>query len=78
MKAYHEELCRLSPMARESYGLEACWSEYVAGGAGRWLWFLPVLAAMCPPKMAQYFHDQVQAFVADHGITPENAPMPRV
>ena len=25
----------------------------------RWMWMLPVLATMCPPKMTQYFHDQV-------------------
>lgn len=48
------------------------------GGAGRWFWFLPILASMCPPKMTQYFHDQVLAFVRYHNIEPGTCPMPRV
>lgn len=78
VKAYHEDLCRLSPAALASYSLEQCWGEYVAGGLGRWIWFLPILDSMCPPKMTQYFNDQVQAFIVDHQVTADNSPMPRV
>jgi aminoglycoside phosphotransferase (APT) family kinase protein len=53
-------------------------AEYVQGGVGRWMWLLPVLCSMCPPAMVQYFVDQVAAFAADHGITADNIPMPRV
>jgi hypothetical protein len=27
--------------------------EYVRGGMGRWVWFLPLLVDICPPKVAQ-------------------------
>ena len=49
----------------------------VFGGAGKFFWFLPMLVTMCPPKMGQFFVDQVQHFVMTHGITAETAPMPR-
>lgn len=50
----------------EAYSFERCWADYVAGGMGRWLWFVPYLAGVCPPKVAQYFVDQLAAFVRDH------------
>ncbi len=61
-----------------SYSYEQCRADYVAGGVGRWLWFMPVLARMCPDKMTQYFHDQTLQFLLDHNVTPETVPMPRV
>jgi len=61
-----------------TYSYAQCKADYVAGGTGRWLWFVPVLATMCPDKMTQYFHDQTLQFLLDHGVTPENVPMPRV
>lgn len=78
VEAYYARLVTLNPSVADSMTLDDCVSEYVNGGAGRWFWFLPILAAMCPPKMVQYFHDQVLAFVNHHNITPETAPMPRV
>ena len=41
----------------KAFSYDACWSEYVAGGAGRWIWFVPVLAVMLAdnPKMGQFF-----------------------
>jgi len=61
-----------------TYSYAQCKEDFVAGGTGRWLWFMPVLDSMCPDKMTQYFHDQTAAFLKDHGVTPENVPMPRV
>eukprot|EP00039_Didymoeca_costata_P003080 m.65000 g.65000 ORF g.65000 m.65000 type:complete len:408 (+) comp11693_c0_seq1:108-1331(+) len=60
-----------------SFSFEECWEEYLQGGLGRWMWFVPVLISMCPPKMGQFFVDQVQAFINTHNFNPENIPMPR-
>ncbi len=78
VEGYYTRLVALNPKVAEGMTLDDCISEYVNGGAGRWFWFLPILATMCPPKMVQFFHDQVLAFVRDHNITPETVPMPRV
>mmetsp|Transcript_18116 Transcript_18116/g.39066 ORF Transcript_18116/g.39066 Transcript_18116/m.39066 type:complete len:281 (+) Transcript_18116:1-843(+) len=79
--AYHAELTtRLrerSVAEAESYTLDACWSEYVAGGAGRWAWFVPYLASAMP-ELGQFFHDQLAAFLHDHVQDASKAPMPRV
>mmetsp|Transcript_7323 Transcript_7323/g.15842 ORF Transcript_7323/g.15842 Transcript_7323/m.15842 type:complete len:387 (-) Transcript_7323:121-1281(-) len=72
---YHRELIALNPSI--SLTIDECWDEYIAGGLGRWLWFIPLLLDTCPPKMGQFFVDQVFAFVLSHHITPETAPMPR-
>jgi len=62
-----------------TYTFEACFAEYVMGGAGRWAWFVPVLIAMgLPAPMNQYFHDQLAAFLHDHLSDPADMPMPRV
>jgi hypothetical protein len=76
--AYYAQLCELAPAAAAELSAEACWAEYVAGGVGRWMWLLPLLADMCPAPMARYFHDQVAAFIKDHSVDPANVPMPRV
>ncbi len=78
VEGYYARLLALNPSVADSMTLDGCVAEYVSGGAGRWFWFLPILAAMCPPKMTQFFHDQVLAFVQYHNITPETSPMPRV
>ena len=59
-----------------AFTLEACWAEYVAGGVGRWVWFLPMFWQMTP--VAQFFHDQLAQFLKDHVADPANMPMPRV
>ncbi len=64
-----------SSRRRRSITREEVWAEYVAGGAGRWAWFIPVLGS---GAAAQYFHDQLAAFLRDHVPDPEAAPMPRV
>ena len=58
--------------------LEYIFEEYIQGGAGRWLWFVPYLVKVCPPAMGQYFHDQLAAFLYDHVPDATLAPMPRV
>jgi len=61
-----------------AFTFDACWAEYVAGGAGRWVWFVPVLVTMTPPPMGQFFADQLAAFLHDHVPNPLDSPMPRV
>eukprot|EP00747_Dinoflagellata_sp_TGD_P073398 gnl/TRDRNA2_/TRDRNA2_157880_c0_seq1.p1 gnl/TRDRNA2_/TRDRNA2_157880_c0~~gnl/TRDRNA2_/TRDRNA2_157880_c0_seq1.p1 ORF type:complete len:404 (+),score=88.79 gnl/TRDRNA2_/TRDRNA2_157880_c0_seq1:163-1374(+) len=77
VRRYFDELVRLNPGISASMTWDQCWEEYVQGGMGRWLWFVPVLAAMCPAPMGQFFHDQVLAFAKAHGVTKESVPMPR-
>lgn len=75
VRQYFDELRVLNPEVAMSW--EQCWAEYSHGGLGRWLWFVPMLCTCCPPKMGQFFHDQVFAFARGHGFTPDNIPMPR-
>ena len=80
---YHSELVSVlqeTGKAEEAaaFPLEACWEEYVAGGAGRWAWFVPVLIRLCGPAMGQFFHDQLAAFLHDLVQDPSRCPMPRV
>eukprot|EP00434_Breviolum_minutum_P005308 symbB.v1.2.004681.t1/scaffold271.1/size245249/4 len=74
---YYRSLISCNPRIAEEMTLEQCWKEYILGGAGKWVWFMPLLAQSCPPKMTQYFHDQVLAFLRCHELTPETMPMPR-
>lgn len=60
------------------YPWEQCWADYVSGGTERWVWLFAYLTGLCPDAMNQYFHDQLAAFVEDHGVTPESIGMPRV
>ena len=62
----------------ERYPLARCWTDYIMGGVGRWVWLLAFLSNMCSAEVAQAFHDQLLAFILDHHISPENIPMPRV
>jgi len=79
---YHQELVKvLKDTGKDGvqYSFDDCWAEYVAGGFGRWAWFmayfsLPSNAA----NLSQFFHDQVAAFCKDHIPTADDAPMPRV
>lgn len=81
VKAYHAELLEVlrangKGADADAYTLEDCWVEYVKGGADRWTWFLPQFVPI--PPMAQYWHDQLAAFLHDHVPDPSAAPMPRV
>ena len=83
VEGYHRELVAaltsrgLSAEAG-AFGLEKCWAEYVAGGAGRWAWFVAYLGKVMPAAPAQFFHDQLAAFLRDHVPDPSCMPMPRV
>lgn len=77
LAAYHESLVA-GGVNGEEYTLEKCRADYVAGGVGRWVWLLALLTSMCPDDWVQFFHDQLAAFIEDHGVTPENIVMPRV
>lgn len=77
LQEYYRSLISRNPQIAEVMSYDECWREYVAGGAGKWTWFMPLLATGCPPKMTQYFHDQLLAFLKTHMLTPETMPMPR-
>ena len=81
LQAYYDELQRVlrsrgMDSEADSYTMEHLMSEYVSGGVGRWAWFIPFFARS--PPMAQYFHDQLAAFLKDHVKDPNDSPMPRV
>lgn len=75
VEKYYQKLKGLNPSIEMT--MSQCWEEYIAGGLGRWLWFIPLLVDMCPPKMGQFFVDQVTHFIETHGIVADNTPMPR-
>jgi len=75
VRTYFETIQSLGVL---DYSWDSCWRDYVTGGAGRWVWFVPVLASMCPEPMVQYFNDQTLAFLRDHGVTAANVAAPRV
>ena len=55
----------------KKYTLEMCWDRYVRGGIERWLQMCALLWDACvdgklPPFGAQWFHDQLDAFIQDH------------
>jgi hypothetical protein len=77
--AYYAELKALNPLIGMTF--EQCWNEYIMGGLGRWLFFLPFDGFSDDKqgqKNSQFFADQVLAFIKDHGVTPDSIPMPRV
>ena len=83
LTGYYEELLAVLKAAGKetNYSLDDVKAEYVAGGFGRWAWFvayfsLPVHASK--GSLSQFFHDQVAAFAKDHIKVPDEAPMPRV
>jgi hypothetical protein len=66
---YYAELIRCG-VPKEDFSFEDCWKEYKVGGIERWLWFLVYFIGQEGPllKWAQFFHDQIQAFLSDHTI----------
>eukprot|EP00960_Hanusia_phi_P040628 754575-Hanusia_phi.AAC.3 len=83
LKAYYDVLVDLgipgNPMlSRDTYSYDQCRSDFVQGGAQRWIWLLAILSDMCPDTMTQYFADQTAAFLRDHGLHKDNIGMPRV
>ena len=81
VREYYEELCQAPAVAANGtteFTWTSCWEEYVRGGSERWIWLLALLSVICPPKLTQYFQDQVAAFLRDHGVTADSIDMPRV
>ena len=64
----------------DAYSFEDNVAEYVAGGIGKWAWFVPLFesAWKSPTPVCQFFHDQLAAFLKDHMPDPALTPMPRV
>lgn len=59
---------------------EDCWHEYKIGGLERWIWFLVYFCGQPGPTMtkwAQFFYKQIEAFIHDHKICPEDVTQPR-
>ncbi|KAI8622145.1 kinase-like domain-containing protein [Chytriomyces sp. MP71] len=75
-----EELLRAyySKLDSSKYSYEKCKAEYVAGGTSRWVWLNGLMSGMIPDDWMQYFHDQLLAFIKDHGVTPDTIEMPRI
>eukprot|EP01102_Stenamoeba_stenopodia_P015247 TRINITY_DN5181_c0_g1_i1.p1 TRINITY_DN5181_c0_g1~~TRINITY_DN5181_c0_g1_i1.p1 ORF type:complete len:519 (+),score=77.44 TRINITY_DN5181_c0_g1_i1:194-1750(+) len=72
-ESYYRRLIEKGVTASE-FPLESCWDRYCAGGIEKWLQFMILLANMnledpnhLPDFGIQWFHDQVLAFVEDHG-----------
>jgi len=65
VQAYYQELKQGGVDVTWDY----CWTEYKFGGVERWLWFLVYFVAQEGMSVwAQFFHDQIRAFMHDHGI----------
>jgi hypothetical protein len=59
---------------------EDCWYEYKIGGLERWIWFLVYFCGQPGSTMAnwaQFFYKQIESFVHDHNISPEDVIQPR-
>jgi hypothetical protein len=78
VRSYYDELLARRPELVDRYLFSSCWSEYVAGGLGRWLWFLAWLSTVMGPDHMRFFCAQVLAFMNDHQITPASVPLPRI
>jgi hypothetical protein len=74
---YYKELLTFG-VANEDGLWDYCWNEYTIGGVERWLWFLIYFVAQ--PNMsdwAQFFHNQIVAFMEDHNLSADDITQPR-
>lgn len=79
VRAYYDELLHNGVT---DYSWEECWQEYVRGGLERWAWFLCYFGGAAAGSgemvpVAQFFVDQVAAFLRDHGVKPGDLGQPR-
>jgi len=77
VQTYYNELVRCGVKDDEQLW-DYVWSEYKVGGVERWLWFLIYFVGQ--PGMtdwAQFFHDQIAAFMNDHSMTAVDITQPR-
>eukprot|EP01116_Phalansterium_solitarium_P017040 TRINITY_DN4104_c0_g1_i1.p1 TRINITY_DN4104_c0_g1~~TRINITY_DN4104_c0_g1_i1.p1 ORF type:complete len:442 (+),score=114.88 TRINITY_DN4104_c0_g1_i1:105-1430(+) len=64
VKAYADRLAEKGV----NYSFERAWADYCRTGAERWIMGFAVLVGFGLPAVAvQYFHDQLLAFIVDHG-----------
>lgn len=75
VETYFDELKRHKSNIDCSW--EYCWREYKVGGVERWLWFLVYFVGNGMAEWAQYFHDQIRAFMNDHELTADDIIQPR-
>jgi hypothetical protein len=72
---YWKELTRLGV---EDVTWQHCWHEYTVSGVERWLWFLVYFCGQDNLlEWAQFFHDQIAAFMHDHSLTTADITQPR-
>jgi hypothetical protein len=77
VQTYYKELLKFG-VANEDVLWDYCWKEYTIGGVERWLWFLIYFVAQ--PNMAdwaQFFHNQIAAFMEDHNLSADDITQPR-
>ncbi|KAI9349729.1 kinase-like domain-containing protein [Obelidium mucronatum] len=77
IEEYYSSLLR-GGVSSQEYSFDKCKADYVSGGVSRWVWLLGYTCGVCPDDWLQFFHDQVLAFIVDHGVTPDTIEMPRV
>eukprot|EP00980_Cylindrotheca_fusiformis_P001774 scaffold405_cov132-Cylindrotheca_fusiformis.AAC.26 len=70
VRAYYDEL--QSHAQRDLCSWEYCWQEYRIGGVKKWLWPLAYFVGIGMGDWAQFFHDQIAAFMTDHELTPDD------
>jgi thiamine kinase-like enzyme len=82
IEVYYSALCqagvneKCEPNNRVT--LDYCWKEYMIGGLERWLWFLVYfLGQDSLLDWAQFFHNQIAAFMKDHGLSECDITQPR-
>ena len=73
IEAYCQELRKHSI----DCSFEYCWREYRVGGVERWLWFLVYFLGNGMAEWAQFFHNQISSFMADHDLTADDITQPR-
>lgn len=75
IRTYYEELKHCGV---KDVDWDYCWNEYKIGGVERWLWFLVYFVGQEGMKdWAQFFHNQIAAFMNDHNITADDIVQPR-
>jgi len=71
VRKYWDRLIELG-VPEKSYPFTNCWESFCRGGPERWIFLLGFL--ICYPGIpingAQYFHDQLLAFIESHGDLP--------
>merc|ERR1712137_1226658 len=71
VQAYYDEIMASSTKVK-NFTFDECYKEYQIGGIERWLWFLVWFCGQGDDspllKWAQFFHNQICAFIKDHKL----------